>query len=139
MIAAHPIQAHELVALDAVGTLCSCGTRSPHHLEHLGMVALVTLGAPLQSNDQRDDAKRERDRVRGRERLRERRAAAEAQEAADRQRTAGVLADLQAEQERLGAALAATGLTGFADRADWLINHRGTPRRWGRNDERIMA
>lgn len=39
-------------------------------------------------------------------------------------RTRVVLAGLQGEQERLSAQLEATGLTGFADRADWLIAHR---------------
>lgn len=39
-------------------------------------------------------------------------------------RTRVVLAQLAGEQERLGAALNATGLTDFADRADWLIAHR---------------
>ncbi len=49
-----------------------------------------------------------------------------------------VLAQLQGEQERLSADLEATGLKGFADRADWLIAHRAPEeqvawrRRWRR-------
>ena len=39
-------------------------------------------------------------------------------------RTRVVLAQLAGEQERLSAELNTTGLTDFADRADWLIAHR---------------
>ena len=39
-------------------------------------------------------------------------------------RTRVVLAQLQAEQERLGAELEASGLTGFVERSEWLIAHR---------------
>lgn len=38
--------AHELVAIDAYGELCACGTKSPDHLEHLGHVALRLMDAP---------------------------------------------------------------------------------------------
>lgn len=39
-------------------------------------------------------------------------------------RTRRVLEAMQREQEALGRELEATGLTSFADRADWLIAHR---------------
>lgn len=39
-------------------------------------------------------------------------------------RTRVLLARMQGEQERLGASLERTGLTDFADRADWLIQRR---------------
>jgi hypothetical protein len=37
---------HELIGLDANGSLCSCGARVVSWLEHLGDVALVAMDAP---------------------------------------------------------------------------------------------
>jgi hypothetical protein len=37
---------HELIGLDANGSLCSCGARMISWLEHLGDVALVAMDAP---------------------------------------------------------------------------------------------
>ena len=57
----------------------------------------------------------------------------------DMLRTRVVLAQLAGEQERLSAALNTTGLTDFADRADWLIAHRTTDeqRAWRRHWRRL--
>ena len=57
----------------------------------------------------------------------------------DMLRTRVVLAELAGEQERLSAALNTTGLTDFADRADWLITHRTTDeqRVWRRHWRRL--
>lgn len=54
-------------------------------------------------------------------------------------RTRVVLAGLQGEQESLSAELEATGLTDFADRADWLIAHRTDDQRlaWERHWQRL--
>lgn len=54
-------------------------------------------------------------------------------------RTRVVLAELQMEQERLGAELESTGLTDFADRADWLMAHQSPDRKlaWRRHWQRL--
>lgn len=41
---------HVLVGLDASGALCSCGTRSSVHLEHLADVVSAVLGEPETAN-----------------------------------------------------------------------------------------
>ena len=41
---------HVLVGLDACGALCSCGTRSTVHLEHLADVVSAVLGEPETAN-----------------------------------------------------------------------------------------
>lgn len=56
----------------------------------------------------------------------------------DLMRTRVLLARMQGEQERLGTSLERTGLTDFADRADWLMQRRTADeqlawrRRWAR-------
>ena len=90
---------HELVGVDAGGDLCSCHTKADSWLEHLGEIALTELGVPS-------------------------RVLEPLYTRADVLRTRVVLAQLAGEQERLSAELNTTGLTDFADRADWLIAHR---------------
>ncbi len=54
-------------------------------------------------------------------------------------RTRVLLEALQGDQERLHAALVESGVTGFADQADWLIAHRSTDRKlaWKRHWNRL--
>jgi len=95
------ITAHELQGVSSSGELCSCGITSDSWLEHLGEIATDLVGATRSTAPSR---------------------------AVDAARTRRVLAQLAAEQDALGEALEATGLTGFVERSEWLIAHRPADR-----------
>lgn len=116
------VTAHELVAVDQNGRLCSCG--EPHTLEHLGRIALMQLGAPPSIDERRAAERREHAAA-----MAARRAAARARAAAlagdDLARTRQVLLDEQTQQEDLAARLDRMGLFGV-DRLDYLFEHHRT-------------
>lgn len=89
---------HTLIGLNGSVELCSCGDKSRSHLEHLADVALADLGEPRHRHP--DDVH---------------------VTDAEFESSLAVLAELADEADAFADALNATGLSTFAERADWCL------------------